>query len=121
MLKEKIEVIFFGHFSSTHWFEGVLAKKMLKIPYMILVHGTEFNAYFHRFTLADHWASGIALKNTSAVIVNSRATKNLVESHGYPSNQIHIVHPGTDPINFKSYNKESNIAEKLQLKGKKFY
>lgn len=119
VLKNRIEVIFFGHFGSTHWLGGVLAKKILKVPYVILVHGTEFNSYFDRFTWADHWASKIVLRNASRIIANSRATKKLVEDHGYSSKKIRIVHPGTDPVKFKVRDKQMDLMEKFGLKDKK--
>ncbi|MFC1815838.1 glycosyltransferase family 4 protein [Thermodesulfobacteriota bacterium] len=118
-VKQKIEVIFFGHFGSTHWLGGVLSKKFLKIPYIILVHGTEFNAYFHRFAWADRYASKVVLKNASTIIVNSQTTKKLVEVHDFSTGRIHIVHPGADPANFKSDDSESGIVDKLGLKNKK--
>jgi len=117
--KEKIETIFFGHFGSTHWLGGVLAKKIFKIPYVILVHGTEFNAYFHGFTWADNWASKVVLRNASRVVVNSRTTKNLVEEHGYSSNRIHVVHPGANLASFEQYYSHQEVREKSQLKHKK--
>lgn len=118
-LKEKIEVVFFGHFGSTHWLGGVLSKKIFNIPYVVLVHGTEFNAYLHGFTQIDRLASRTVLKNANTIIVNSNATKSLVKRHGYPSSRIHIVHPGTDKVNFKTSVSESNSIDKLELKGKK--
>lgn len=118
VLKEKIEIIFFGHFGSTHWLGGVLANKIFNIPYLILVHGNEFNAYFHRFTKADQWASKIVLKSSSAIIVNSGTTKTIVEDHGYPSSRIHIVHPGTDPFYFKPDVQEPIMIDKFGLRDK---
>lgn len=118
-VSEKIDVIFFGHFGSTHWLGGVLAKRIFKIPYVILVHGTEFNAYFHRFTLFDHWASKIVFKSANALIVNSRATKELVENYSFPSSQIYIVNPGTDSAKFKLDGVNEAIKKKYQLEGKK--
>lgn len=117
--KENIDIVFFGHFGSTHWLGGFLARKIFRIPYAILVHGTELNAYFCNFTRVDKWVSKIIFENSSTIIVNSNTTKNLVESYGYPSNRIHIVHPGTDPILFRSNVQDSNMINKLDLKGKK--
>ena len=118
-VKRKIEVVFFGHFGSTHWLGGVLSKKFFKIPFIILVHGTEFNAYFHRFAWADRYASKVVLKNASTIIVNSQTTKKLVEVHDFSTGRIHIVCPGADPANFKPDDSESGIVDKLGLKNKK--
>ena len=71
-----------------------MAYKILKIPYLILIHGTEFNAYYKHLTRADKWASKFVLRNASEIIVNSDTTKILVEDYGYPKSQIHIIHPG---------------------------
>lgn len=118
-IKEKIEVIFFGHFGSTHWLGGVLVKNILKLPYLILVHGTEFNAYFHTFTMYDRLASKIVLSNAKIILVNSFSTKRLVESHGYPSEHIKIIHPGTDPESFHPLIDSALLREKYCLNGKK--
>ncbi len=116
--KENIDIVFFGHFGSTHWLGGVLVRKIFRIPYTILVHGTELNAYSCHFTQVDKWVSKIILKNASTIVVNSNTTKNLVESYGYPSSSIYIVHPGTDPIHFRTDSQGLNVIEKLGLGGK---
>lgn len=118
-VKEKIDVIFFGLFGSSHWLSGVLAKIIFNTPYVILVHGNDLNAYFNWYTLTDRWASGIVLKNASKVIVNSRSTKKLVQDHGFSSSNIHIIHPGVDTIKFKPSVPESSIIDKFGLKDKK--
>jgi len=118
-LKGKYDVIFYGHFGSTHWLSGPLAQRIFNIPYIILVHGSEFNAYFHRFGKIDNWASGIILKNAAQIIVNSRATRNLVEDHGYPLDKIHIVHPGANPEMFKADGTDNEICRKYKLEGRK--
>lgn len=118
-LKEKIDVILFGHFGSTHWLGGVLARKILRIPYFILVHGTEFNVYFYMFSRIDRWASRIVLNNAKAILVNSFSTKRLVESHGYPSEHIKIIHPGTDPESFHPLIDSTPLREKYCLNGEK--
>jgi len=119
ILKKKIELIFFGHFGSTHWLGGVLAKKIFKVPYIIFVHGNEFNAYLHKLTKADRWASKIVLKNTTQIITNSRATKKVIENNGFPSKRIHIVYPGADPEIFNANNQNIEIMKKYELEGKK--
>ena len=118
-VKEKIDVIFYGHFGSTHWLSGTLVQRIVNVPYLILIHGTEFNAYFHRFTRIDHWASGIVLRKAKRIIVNSRSTKKLVENHGYSSERINIVHPGTDPVSFKPEVQQWPIINQFGLKDKK--
>lgn len=118
-IREKIDVIFFGHFGSTHWLGGVLARKILRIPYFILVHGTEFNAYFHTFTMFDRLASKIVLSNAKKILVNSFSTKRLVESHGYPSEHIKIINPGTDIENFHPLIDSTPLRGKYCLNGGK--
>jgi len=117
--KEKIEVIFFGHFGSVHWLSSFFAKEFFKIPYVILVHGTDLNAYFRRFSLSDRWASQVVLNNADAVVVNSRVTHKLVEDYGYPSARIHIINPGADTDRFISFRPQADIIEKLGIKSKK--
>ncbi len=99
--KYKPDVIFFGHFGSTHWLAVILIKKFYNVPYVILAHGTEFSAYFHGFSPVDSWASRIVLKNADGLIANSHVTKKLVESHGYLSDKVHVVHPGVDIDKFR--------------------
>lgn len=118
-VKEKIDLIFYGHFGSTHWLSGTLAKRILKVPYLILIHGTDLNEYFYRFTRMDRWASRIVLKNAAQIIVNSRATKRLVEEHSYSSEKIYIIHPGVNIAVFNETNMCEEIKKKYNLEGKK--
>jgi len=118
LIKEKTDLLFFGHFGSTHMLGGVLAKKILGIPYVILVHGSDFNAYLHGFTRIDRLASISVLRNTKTIIVNSSATKSLVESHGYPSSRIHIVNPGTDIEQFMPCTDIDSIRKQLDITNK---
>ncbi|MGR3173254.1 MAG: glycosyltransferase family 4 protein [Candidatus Scalindua sp.] len=118
-VKEKIDVIFYGHFGSTHWLSGSLAQRIFKVPYLILIHGTDLNEYFYRFTKMDNWTSRIVLENAAQIIVNSQATKRLVEEHSYPSEKIHIVHPGASPELFNIANQGEEIRTKYKLEGRK--
>ena len=118
-VKENIDIIFFGLFGSSHWLSGVLAKIILKTPYVILVHGTEFNKYFYSFSKIDHYISKVVLRNATAIIANSTATKNLVESHGYPLSRIHIANPGTDIDEFKPSDNINSIKKQLAITDKK--
>ena len=117
--KENAEIIFFGHFASTHWLGAILVKYIFRIPYVILVHGTEFNAYFHRFTDIDRWVSKYILKNAGTVFTNSQITRELVQTHGYPFEKIHMIFPGVDTERFGIFEKRSDILENLGIKNKK--
>lgn len=117
--KKSCDIVFYGAFGSSHWLGGVLLKKLFNLPYVILVHGTELNSYFKRFTLFDNKISPIILRNAEAIIANSHVTKELVSSHGYPLNKIHVVHPGTDPIKLSSSEISDKIKKKFKLEDKK--
>ncbi|MFH2138506.1 MAG: glycosyltransferase family 4 protein [Candidatus Omnitrophota bacterium] len=119
VLKNNIDIVFFGHFGSTHWLGGVLSRIILKVPYVILVHGTEFNAYFSRFTFVDKWASGIVLKNAKGIIANSQVTRNLVHERGYPLEKIQILNPGVDVEVLKMVDKGVKMKEELKLNDNK--
>jgi phosphatidylinositol alpha-1,6-mannosyltransferase len=111
-------VVLLGHFGSTHLLGAVLAKKLLGVPYVILVHGTDLYAYLTGFTWADRWVSRAVLRNASAVIANSAATKEAVELRGYPSRLIHIVNPGADTAEFRPSADVRPIRDRLNLAGR---
>jgi phosphatidylinositol alpha-1,6-mannosyltransferase len=112
-LAEKTDMLFLGHFGSTHLFGAVLAKKILRIPYVILVHGSDLNAYLHGFTWIDRVFGKIVLKNAQEIIANSNATKKDISRHRYPLSQIYVVNPGTDTKKFIPRNNIDNMKQEL--------
>jgi phosphatidylinositol alpha-1,6-mannosyltransferase len=110
---EKTDMLFLGHFGSTHLFGAVLAKKILRIPYVILVHGSDLNAYLHGFTWIDRVFAKIVLKNARRIIVNSNRTKENVVRHKYPPDQVYVVNPGTDIKKFIPRNDINIIKNRL--------
>lgn len=111
-LRKKSTVIFLGEFQSTHGIGAILAKKLFGIPYVILIHGNEMNYYF-KLSSIDRRASKRLLRNANLILVNSSATKKLVESYGYSSRSTFIIHPAVDP---EKFNPDNNI--RLSFKNK---
>lgn len=118
-LRQKPNLLLFGHFGSTHLIGGIFAKKLLNIPYVILIHGSDINAYMHGFTWIDRFFSKIVLNNACRIIVNSAATKEIVSGNGYPSDKIDIVNPGADTKIFVPRNDNNKIKQELNIGDKK--
>ncbi len=117
-LIKKPEVIFLGSFLSTYGIGVVLVKKILRIPYVILIHGNEMTYYFKSSGI-DRWASNQLLHHADHIIANSFATKKVIESYGYSSKNMSIIHPAIEPQNFKAKNKNLDILSKYILQNKK--
>jgi phosphatidylinositol alpha-1,6-mannosyltransferase len=86
------------------WFEagtvlpsGFAAHRLarrLGVPYLVWAHGQEF---FRAQQRGAGRPMRAVLQNARAVLANSHATADLVESLGVPRGQIHVVSPGLLP------------------------
>lgn len=102
--KEKIEIIHFGHYA--HY---VLLARILKIPYLTFIQGTDLTSYtkswFGKFLTKSN------LKHAQKIITCSHFLKNQVIKLGILENKIQVIYPG---LNLEQYDfklKEGEIRE----------
>jgi len=76
---------------------GLLARRLLGLPYVMFAHGNEVLA------LRDsRWPRAIeSLREAQVVMANSRYTAGLLEELGVPAARIRVIHPGCDPDDFR--------------------
>ncbi len=113
--KERPDLLLLGHFGSTHLLGALLVKKVLRIPYVIMAHGTDISAYLDGFTWIDRFFSKLVLRHSDIIIANSSATKKTIERYGYPPDKIYIVNPGVDSKKFIPLEDENIIKQKLGM------
>jgi phosphatidylinositol alpha-1,6-mannosyltransferase len=73
-----------------YWFSG--------LPYLLYAHGEEILIALASRKLA--WIVPRIYRGATAVIANSRNTKNLLQDIGVDASRIHVIHPGVDPQSF---------------------
>lgn len=87
--KEKIEIIHFGHYA--HY---ILLARLLKIPYLVFIQGTDFTSY------TKSWFGKLLLKfnlkKAKKIITNSQYLKNKIRELGLKAAKINILHPSLD-------------------------
>lgn len=116
--QNRVDVIFFGLFMSTHALGALLLSKLVGIPYLVLVHGYDLDGYF-RMSKIDNIAAKFVLKNASWVFANSNYTRERAIALGYDFSKITVVNPGVDLDRFKPGIEVSDIADCYGLHGKK--
>ena len=112
----KPEIIFLGHFMSTHGLGALIAKRLLGVPYVFLTHGNDL-VYSVSTKIDEHVALNI-LDHTSLGLCNSRHTQGELIRKGYrgPTN---ILHPGVDPQIFRPDLETAELIDMYCLRGKK--
>ncbi len=115
-IRNKYEVIFIGHISSTHAL-GILALKIFfKVPYVILSHGNELN--YSTMLKVDKWIAGILLRNARIVFGNSNFTARQLRKT-QDINKIDVLNPGVDIEKFNPDRDTALWRDKYKLEGRK--
>ncbi len=78
---------------------GLLAKRVLGIPFVVLLHGEELALFRHSTSRFDIRARLLraTLRAASALICNSQNTRRLaLEAYGVPEEKLHVIHPSVN-------------------------
>ena len=92
--KQKIEVIHFGHYA--HY---ILLARILKIPYLTFIQGTDLTSYTKLWFGKQLTKSN--LKKAQEIITSSHYLKNEIIKLRIKKNKVKVLHPG---INLEEYN-----------------
>lgn len=95
------DIIFLGHFMTTFALGVFIANKILRIPYVILIHGDDITCALNSNIKFERWLGKVILKNSSLVFANSEFTKRFIVKSGYIDNNIRILNPGVDTNRFR--------------------
>ncbi len=88
--KHQIELIIIVYYKAG--IVGYLCRKLYKIPYFIVGHGSEFLSVnmLHDFLIK------MTYSGSDVIIPNSRYTESLMIKSGIKGNKVVIIHPGAD-------------------------
>ena len=111
--KEGPDVIIVGNGSNAFIAKNALQLIYSKIPYIVLIHGTEL------LTLEKNGEELSPYIKASRIIANSNYTKDLAADKGIPTGSISVIKPGCDPDKFCQGLNTDNLRKQLKLDGKK--
>ncbi|MGR3303167.1 MAG: glycosyltransferase family 4 protein [Candidatus Scalindua sp.] len=114
--KNRYQVLFMGHFATSHALGVFFLHKLLGIPYVILSHGNDLTRYSIH-TKADEVIARLLLNNASLVFANSRFTAECLQKRKY-SGRIEILNPGVDVKQFHYQVDTGDICKKYELEGR---
>jgi len=99
IMKKKPDIIFLGHVFSTRGLAVLLINWLLRIPYIILIHGGHLpHAHVGKI---NQLAVFSLLRHANLLLANSKFTRTLLVERGIPEKKIEILYPGVD-INYFS-------------------
>ena len=112
----RYDLIFIGHFVTTHALGALVLRVLRKVPYAILCHGNDL--HYSLTNWMDRVVAYPLLRKASMVLCNSRATARRVREKGYRG-PIKVLHPGVDPDEFRPKLSAQAITERYDLDGRK--
>ena len=75
---------------------ALLAKRWMKVPVVVSVHGSDVT-YTTRQRLLGRWTVSWVLRHADAVLANSRWTAERIQALGVPASRIHLIPLGAEP------------------------
>lgn len=111
--RNRYNVIFLGHFTTTHALGALIHCKLYKIPLVILSHGNDVFRYSIH-TKVDKIAADLLFKNASKVLANSSYTANQIRKQDY-CKKPEILNPGVDHLQFHPDIENSDIRDRYGL------
>jgi phosphatidylinositol alpha-1,6-mannosyltransferase len=113
--REKPDVLLVGNGDNAFWAKNL--NRLIKIPYVVLLHGTELLNYGRRDGGISEKKDPLSLART--LIANSEYTKSLAMKSGINASQIAVLHPGCDPEVFKPGLPVDDLKKHLGLENRK--
>ncbi len=118
-LKDRIDVVFIGHFMTAHALGALLLNMLLSIPYVILIHGLDLVTFLSKSRL-DSLISRALLKRASMLMANSQFTKDEILKTGYGNpDRIGVVYPGVDVQEFRPDIESDGVTSRFGLLGRR--
>lgn len=114
-LRGHADVLFLGHMLSTYALGAWLLWRILRLPYVILVHGFDLVEYWRQSRL-DHLTSALILKDAALIFANSEYTKSVVLGRlGGAEGKVTVINPGVDADMFRPGLDTSAIKEQYGI------
>jgi len=109
IIKKKPDIIFLGHVFSTRGLIVLLIKWLLRIPYVILIHGGHLP--HARRSRINRIAVFSLLRHANLLLSNSKFTRKLLIEEDIPQRKIEILYPGVDIDYFSPVEGQKEIEE----------
>lgn len=106
------DVIFIGHFMSTHALGVLLLRRLWGVPYVILSHGNDLRYSLH--TKVDRWVARLLLNNATKMLGCSRFVVGLIRHAGYKG-PAEILNPPVDLTKFHPGVDTNEIIQRFNL------
>jgi len=113
--REKPDVLLVGNGDNAYWAKNL--NRLIRIPYVVLLHGTELLQYSSRNGTNDGKRGPLSLARM--LIANSEYTKSLAMKSGIDASKITVLHPGCDPEIFKPGLPVDDLKKHLGLENRK--
>jgi len=94
IIKKKPDIIFLGHVFSTRGLAVLLIKWLLRIPYVMLIHGGHLP--HASVSKINQLAVFSLLRHANLLLANSKFTRTLLVEQDIPEENIEILYPGVD-------------------------
>jgi len=111
--KVEPRVILVGNGSNAYLLRNALKLIRRRIPYVILIHGTEL------LGLKNNIKKLAPYLEASCIIANSEYTKALAVNAGLSNVNIVVIRPGCDPEHFRPGLDVTDLKRKFKLEGKR--
>lgn len=114
-LRRHYDVVFIGHFMTTHALGALVLYGLWGIPYVFLSHGNDLTYSISMRT--DNVVASWLLRNTALMLGNSHFTATLIRQKGYDG-LVEVLNPGVDPVRFNPGVDARAIRQRYNLDGR---
>ena len=111
-MSNRYDVLFLGHFTTTHALGALVLYKLRGIPYVILSHANDLS--YSVSTMVDKLVARSLIRNAALMIGNSRLTAELIHQKGYDKT-VEVINPGVDTELFHSEVDTTEVLRKYSL------
>lgn len=110
------DVVFIGHFMTTHALGALVLPRLWGVPYVVLSHGNDL-----RYSISnsiDEQVLRLLLRGAGLTLANSRFTADCIRQAGY-KDAIEILNPGVDLSMFHPGVSACAVRQKYLLDGRR--
>ncbi len=114
--KNRYDMVFLGHFTTTHALGVLILHKLWNVPFTILSHGNDVFRYSIH-TKTDEIVAKLLFRNTAMILANSCFTADRIREIGYRG-ELEVLNPGVDHVVFRPGIDTTELCRKHELNGR---
>lgn len=111
--KHRYDLLFIGHFMTTHALGALALRRLYAVPYVILCHGNDL-----RYCLGmnvDGMVARLLVRDATLMLANSRFTAERIRRQASYGRPIEVLNPGVDPRHFHPKVSTAEVRQKYNL------